>query len=309
MDLKGILGDLLTLEVSTVIKDGMTAHKMPALPFALHDIIQGYAEVLAEFGVNLEPYFARDDDALWLDVLELATRTGGKGSAAKKLLDAAERAYEAANGSPATDPEGRRDLFNYLTDLWPVLEQDDLLPVQGRFSMSEVGNGWDAFERLRIAANQTIDRGGLAKGDALMLERIVGGCSRLKFIVQGLQRRGKNSEAWAKLIPKTRNELLVSDLHGEGVPLETLRPEHQATVRKIWELGTEQIVMQTSIQVDGDVFTRISPVLLEQHSEVVRGLIMTAHRESIDTSLRYWKLLVDVAEKLVRGLLGKRLGS
>lgn len=309
MDLKGILGDLLTLEVSTIIKDRMTAHKMPALPFALHDIIHGYADVLVEYGVDLEPYFEGGDDALWVALLELAEQPDGKGPAAKKLVDAAERAYETANGEAATTPEARRDLFNYLTDLWPVLEQDALAQPRERFSMAEVGNGWDAFERLRIAANQALDLREFERPEAVMLERIVGSCSRLKFIVQGVQRQGKHSDAWAKLIPKTRNELLIGDLHGAGVPLGTLRPEHQAAIRKIWELGTEMIVAQTSIQVDGDVLTRLSPALLEEHNEIVRTLIMTAHRESIDTSLRYWKLLADVAEKLVRGLLGKRIGS
>jgi hypothetical protein len=312
MDLKGILGDLLTLEVNTIIKDGMTAHKMPALPFALHDIIHGYAELLGEFGVNLEPYFAEHDDTLWLRLAKLADAHDpkapvvGKPASAYEVIDAAERAYAKVNGRAAETSEQRRDLFNYVTDLWPVLEQGEPSSPTKRFSMAKVCNGWGSFERLRIAANEALDHRKLARADAVLLERIVGSCSRMKFIVQGLQRGGPIGERWTAWIPKTRNELLMSELHSRGVPLDTLRPEHQAAIRKIWEVGTERIVAQTCIQIDGDVFTRISPALLEQHTEAVRAMILAGHRESIDTSLRYWKLLVDVAEKLVSGLFRGR---
>jgi hypothetical protein len=300
MDLKGILSDLLTLEVNTIIKDGMTANKMPALPFALLDILAAYANCLRGFGLNIEPYFELDRDRLWLALDEQAER--GEASA-KKLVDEAERAYEDAHGA---GPSERGELFNYLTDLWPVLEQQQLAgPSARRFSMEEVANGWDSFERLRIAANQAMDFRQFDQADTALLMRVVGNCSRLKFIVQGLQREGERREAWAQLIPRTRNQLLHSDMQHKGVPLDKLGTQHQASVRKMWELGTERIVAQTCIQVDGDVLTRISPALLEQQTEVVRGLIMDAHRRSIGTSLSYWKLLIEVAQRLGSRLRGR----
>lgn len=305
MDLKGILGDLLTLEVNTIIKDGMTANKMPPLPFALLDILSAYANCLRSFGLSLEPYFALDRDRLWLALDE---RAQGGEAKAKKLVDEAERAYEAAHGSgPVQRGFGRGELFNYLTDLWPVLEQSTLPGPSGHryFSMEEVTNGWDSFERLRIAANQAMDFREFDKADTAMLMRVVGNCSRLKFIVQGMQREGEDREAWARLIPRTRNQLLSGDLHKKGVPLDRLGTGHQAAVRKMWELGTERIVAQTCIQVDGDVLARIDPSLLEQQSEMVRGLIMEAHRRSIGTSLSYWKLLIEVAQRLGSRLRGR----
>lgn len=299
MDLKGILGNLLTLEVNTVIKDGLTATKMPPLPFALLDILAIYANCLRSYDLNLEPYFELDRDRLWLALDDQAQRGEPK---AEKLIDEAERAYQAAH---RREPEQRSELFNYLTDLWPVLEQAQLpSPSSNRFSMEQVTNGWDSFERVRIAANQAMDFRTFAPADAALLMRIVGNCSRLKFIAQGLQREGEVRQAWAQLIPKTRNQLLMGDMHHKGVPLDRLATQHQAAVRKMWELGTEQVVAQTSIQVDGDVLTRLSPALLEQQSELVRKQILDAHQHSISTSLSYWKLLVEVAQRL-----GDRLGA
>jgi hypothetical protein len=301
MDLKGILGDLLTLEVNTVIKDGLTANKMPPLPFALLDIIAAYANCLRGFGLNLAPYFELDRDRLWLALDEQAQRGEAK---AKKLVEEAERAYQATHDRA---PAQRGELFNYLTDLWPVLEQPQLPgPSEHRwFSMEEVSNGWESFERLRIAANQAMDFREFDKADVALLMRVVGNCSRLKFIVQGIQREGEHREAWTQLIPATRNQLLMGDMHQRGVPLDKLGTQHQAAVRKIWELGTERIVAQTCIQVDGDVLTRISPALLEKQTEVVRGLILEAHRRSIGTSLSYWKLLIEVAQRLGSRLRGR----
>lgn len=301
MDLKGILGDLLTLEVNTVIKDGMTATKMPPLPFALLDILAAYANCLRAFGLNLEPYFELDRDRLWLALDEQAQRGEPK---AKKLVDEAERAYQVRHERA---PVERGELFNYLTDLWPVLEQAQLSSPSARkwFSMEDVTNGWESFERLRIAANQAMDFRDFDKSDTALLMRIVNSCSQLKFIVQGIQREGEHREAWMRLIPASRNQLLMSDMHQRGVPLDKLGAQSQSAVRKMWELGTERIVAYTSIQVDGDVLTRISPILLEQQGETMRSLILDAHRRSIETSLSYWKLLIEVAQHLGSRLRGR----
>ncbi|MFO7566790.1 MAG: hypothetical protein R6X02_29375 [Enhygromyxa sp.] len=298
MNLKEILADLLSLEVNTIIKDNMAGTKMPALPFALIDILAMYCATLREFGLNLEPYFELDRDRLWLALDEQAK--GGE-PRAKKLVDEAERAYHRAHGRA---PAARSELFNYLTDLWPVLEQPKLPPPSDRrFAMDEVDNGWDNFERVRIAANQALDFGSFTEADRVLLSRIVGNCSRLKFIVQGISR---NLEPWSDLIPMTRNRLLMSEMHNRVMPLDKLATQHQATVRKIWEIGTERIVAQTYIQIDGDVLTRISPSLLEQQNEAIRDMIIDAHREGIGTSLSYWKHLVEVATQLSKLLLGRR---
>ncbi len=299
MDVKGLFNDLFTIEVNTIVKDDIQGTKMPSFPFALHEILRTFSNQLDDYGIGLAPYFAEHAD-------RLAERLTEEGGAVASLYGEALAAYTQANKgrAPQTEVE-RRDVFNYLTDLWPLLEQPSSPARTERFQTIDVRNGWDSFERIRIAANQALDsrKQEFDSADVATLERIVSSCSRLKFIVQGIQRRGEFSETWAKLIPKTINELLMSDVHGEGVPVHTLRTEHHATVRKIWELGTERIVMQTAIQLDGDVVTRISPELLERHNEAVRARIVAAHRESTETSLKYWKQLLDVAERLVGGLL------
>src|SRR5688572_13435359 len=98
MDLNEILGDLLTLEVNTIIKDGMTANKMPVLPFALLDILNAYSGVLRGFGVDLQPYFAHDRQQLWSALDKLAKDGDAK---AKQLVREAEDAYRTMQGQSA----------------------------------------------------------------------------------------------------------------------------------------------------------------------------------------------------------------
>jgi len=313
----GVFADLLTIDVSTIIKDSMTAHKMPSLPFALLDIIESYARALVELEIDLEPYLRATSAELWQAL-----------SPNEEYVQRANAARLAVHGELASTPAERADLYHYVTDLWPVLERkhNRWPSTPGwRFSMLEVSNGWDSFERLRIAAHEALDERSFNKAEQVLLSRITGSCARLKFIVQGLQRRepsparkpwrkpwrkssryARELASWDELIPRTRNQLLHGDLRDKDVPLEMLRPDQRATIRKIWEVGTERVVVQTSVHVDGDVVTRISDDLIERHDEAVRGLILQAHRHSIDTGLSHWQAIVDVAIRLFSGFLRRR---
>jgi hypothetical protein len=314
MDLKGILGDLLTLEVNTIIKDGMTANKMPPLPFALLDIASDYGAALAERRVNVSLYFAPSRQECW------------------KMLEGTPhdaRAREVfAKMHPGKKPDGA-GLLDYVNDLWPVLDVRPvprLLSQATTFSMEKVDNGWETFERLRIAANHACEH--FPDGhDRVVLMRIVGSCSRLKYILQGLTQRPPTSLAnpkrsWfsrtdsdgetieyatlADLVPKTRNQLLSAGLRHKRIP-RLLNSDDLSLVRKAWEVGTECVLMQTCVQIDGDVVTRISEELLTEELEK-RELIINAHKRSVEIGLSHWQALVKVASELVGNAFRKLVG-
>ena len=95
----------------------------------------------------------------------------------------------------------------------------------------------------------------------------------------------------------TRDELVAH------YPPYNLAPDELTTLRKIWEIGTEEIAMQTVIQLDGDVITRITPRhTTESHEDKV---LQRIHSESVSLSMSYWGTLVQVAsgffEMLVDG--------
>jgi hypothetical protein len=260
-----IFQDLLNLEVNTIIKHNMTAEKAPSVPMALVKICKEYANHLTALGVDLQPYLAPSKE-------DCCKRMG------LKLHE-----------------------FDEQTSLWKAFEQawvtahDDASP----FTMDLVHNGWDTFERLRIATKDALQHLPLAERDRNMLLRIAENCARLKHIVQGVQRH--RNEKWEQFIPKTAAQL--AGTHAR-IPLADLDLEDRAAIRKIWEMGVEEVVAQTCVQIDGDVITRLSPQLVDSATAEVRALLLTIHRDSVGIGLQHWQFLADTAVKFAESLSG-----
>jgi hypothetical protein len=73
-------------------------------------------------------------------------------------------------------------------------------------------------------------------------------------------------------------------------------------VRKVWDIGTEIVLLQTGVQVDGDVVTRISPAIEDSQ----RDFLLSLHGQSVKTALGQWKALFDLVTTLI-STLGKTL--
>lgn len=289
-----ILPDLFSIEVNTVIKDQMTAQKMPSVPHALHDIIRVYGRKLESYGVDLAVFF---DEAKIQKAEERDEKTRKK--------DSLER------GKP---------------DLKDIFCETSLRPSESpkRFSFVRVKNGWITFEVLRlIAAHLQTNQGPWPRAEPLMLERIRRNCDQLTYILRTLElhpeprvswwrrilrRPPKGIATWTEVINKSRGELLHDDLRTKRLPLGDIGTEDLSRIRKIWEIGTERVVTQTTIQVDGDVITRLSNTLYEDRFAERRDSILEAHRQSVDVSLTHWhglvKIAVEIIGSAVKGLTG-----
>lgn len=60
-------------------------------------------------------------------------------------------------------------------------------------------------------------------------------------------------------------------------------------IRKSLDLGTERVVMQTRISMDGDITTRLS----QRFADNPRQFVMDMHQSSINLAVSYWKTLFD----------------
>ncbi len=69
----------------------------------------------------------------------------------------------------------------------------------------------------------------------------------------------------------------------------------RAQIRKIWEIGAERVLIQTVIQVEGDVITRISPDI--QSSD--RQHLLPIHQDGVKTAMQTWAALIGIAESLI----------
>jgi hypothetical protein len=80
-------------------------------------------------------------------------------------------------------------------------------------------------------------------------------------------------------------------------PIE-LAPDEIVVLRKAWELGTENVVLQTVIQLDGDVVHRVK----RQYVDGEHTTLFRLHEIAIQTSVSYWKTLVEVAGEFIGGV-------
>jgi len=69
-------------------------------------------------------------------------------------------------------------------------------------------------------------------------------------------------------------------------------------IKRLYDLGTERIVMQTRFGIDGDVITRIEENFANKPKQVVLDL----HEKHTDLSVKYWQSLVNIVKDLVGGI-------
>jgi hypothetical protein len=83
-----------------------------------------------------------------------------------------------------------------------------------------------------------------------------------------------------------------------------LTDKQKVLIRKTWELGTEEVAMQTVIYLDGDVITRLQPrYYLEQDKQA----LIQIHNRSVETSITFWGNLVRLAETFVAAFFGGKV--
>ena len=79
----------------------------------------------------------------------------------------------------------------------------------------------------------------------------------------------------------------------------SLERKDHLTVRKLWELGLETIAIQTIIELDGDVTTRIQP----QYSTDDNATLHKLHHSSVDLSYNYWLSLIKLIGEVFNTVL------
>ena len=139
-----------------------------------------------------------------------------------------------------------------------------------------------------------------------ILRRVASFCEYLKR----LEKEVEFEPAGAKK-PKQKKHLYEIDLvaHIFDVELETA---DEVKIKRMRDLGTETIVMQTRIGLDGDVITRIERDFAEngvdkslsaEDRDAAKKTVIGLHEKHIDVSLKYWNSLVKMVSDFVSGLI------
>ena len=91
------------------------------------------------------------------------------------------------------------------------------------------------------------------------------------------------------------NDLSLNDIN--EVEDIDLTPEHITLIRKVWEIGMEQVLLQTTIQIDGDITSIISKDFIRMPHKT-KNMVMNVHNDSITSSTHIWKMLFETIGKL-----------
>jgi hypothetical protein len=216
--LGNLAGALLTLEVNTIVKTGMSAQKMPEMSVALNIVAQEYGRFLLDRRNGLSP--------------------------------------RLNNGE-----------------------------TTGALADSDVASGDQIdFERLREAAEMIMRSGPLPADDER--EPI-------------LMRLKSNSSQIARLLTTT----------------DPCKPAQELIilVRKAWDVGTEQVIMQTRLQIDKSIITRLSPSMMSNDPDgfgpVDPSFISLVHNNALATATSQWRSLFDLVADLLNTSGNRLFGS
>ncbi|MEP7126689.1 MAG: hypothetical protein ABJE95_37505 [Byssovorax sp.] len=132
----------------------------------------------------------------------------------------------------------------------------------------EPASGQEAFARLAAGAKKALAEGAAAGRDQPILRRIQDNARAIQDILAG----------WKP---------------GEELPVDAL-----LALRKMREIGTRQIAMQTVIHVDGDVITRIHP----DHAGPAGRELVVIHQAAVLTSTRSWQSLIGTLGAFLEGV-------
>jgi hypothetical protein len=119
----------------------------------------------------------------------------------------------------------------------------------------------------------------------VILTRIYRNCDQIKAMlrrpeVQAVTARGIDRDSsTVQTLPLTSDEVV--------------------TVRKVWEIGVETVVMQTVVQLDGDIITRVQRGWEASANKSVHDL----HQEAVGNALRHWQFLVQTVAQFLTSAL------
>ena len=285
-DLVEIGRDLLVIEISTIASDSITGRKMPWFPHALIDIMAKYADWFVKVrnlkvGTILSLPKPLSKEAL----IELALEDGADSDT---LITNGWRSIEQIRriAKLITNDELMSDMKkDPLNDLEKGIALrirrncDQLKPIVIRFRSIEAWQPYLLNTERRVAVDQAqIDTG--ANTNWTEFRDVDIGLTRME-------------------ISKALENLNSTEIHKA-----VLDADVSTRLRKIWELGTDQIIAQTVVHIDGDTITRFQ----RNASEKDLTYYLSVHRQGVRTAVQQWKTLFDAFTTLFEGVVDRIFG-
>ena len=157
----------------------------------------------------------------------------------------------------------------------------------------------NTFRSLRRAAYRILeDCRELEERDRVIVERIRRNADQLRALLRNLEKRlrsRRNSND--NFLGCSRRQLLERETNLGRHPQPHLHPDEMTLVHKIWDIGVEEVVMQSTVSLSGEVINRIQSGLEPQEAAV----LLEFHREGIVSGTRMWKLIAETLVSMTGG--------
>lgn len=102
------------------------------------------------------------------------------------------------------------------------------------------------------------------------------------------------------------NEYEVGEF--DDLPELELDPAQTLVIRKAKEIGTQRVVMQTVVQVEGDITSYVTSKFLEMDEEDQR-IVSEVHNSAMMTSIRMWQYLFETVKTLAGSAFSAATGG
>lgn len=263
--IKNIASDLLVLEVNTIIKANMSATKAPAsMRKMLKELADLYRETMTEYHENAKSFFNLPASAA---KATFRWRFGGKYSF-QEIQSLAIAGSEMLTELAQKMPEGktRQEVFGEIRMLERISTTALRIVEMFDFRIQEFKTEVDAKQE-----SYSTD------------QPFVNFTSAFQSYPSHLASAGWNND--------------VSENDFRKLADMDLSPDQISLLRKAYEIGTSQIMLQTIIQVDGDITSYISRTFLNQPDDI-QATIMNLHNDSLQNSTRFWRYLFDAVVML-----------
>ena len=162
-----------------------------------------------------------------------------------------------------------------------------------RIELDELTGGRGTFQRICAAAD---------RGIKSLTERTPSSSLKAEDMANAwmLNRiKDMSGQIAGSVFRQSDNECTRERLNKQPPEPMKLNPDDLLLIRKAWEMGTEEIAMQTVIQLDGDVVTRVQPKYAADTSASIHGI----HRESVRVSVDFWKELVQLVKDFFNSIV------
>ncbi|MFY9151879.1 MAG: hypothetical protein WAO52_07695 [Prolixibacteraceae bacterium] len=189
-----------------------------------------------------------------------------------------------------------------------------------RGEANKKGSGYESYKELRNQAELTYKfleknkaqisvKYDQINSDIKMLQRIEtisnDIMSILKIAESAKENAGEKNLSYDFDEPETlRNFRTMPHRNAEQYELD-LDLRQLLVIKKANDIGTEKVVMQTIIGMDGDVTSRISKSFADQPIAFINDI----HNDAIRISVKFWETLVNIVVKLGENIIKTILGK